>query len=119
VSKLDSTYLKRQQRGRQRDLPVAHFPVHLGVNCSGRKRRYARRGSSVLGLQNKRWIVSAQRLALFGRRLAWQRLRHCGQTKCEVILSNGDEGSNGSGKMNLLRPTGCWTAGTSRERRAT
>ncbi len=92
VSELDSTYLKRQQRGRNRELPVAHFPVHLGVNYSGRKRRYERRGSTAVSLHNKRWIASAQRLPLFGRRLAWQRLRHYGQAKCEVILSDGDEG---------------------------
>jgi hypothetical protein len=82
---LDSTYVERQQRGRQGNPPVAHFAVHLGVNYSGRKRHHARRSSSALGLQNKRWVVSARRLALFGRRLAWQRLRHYGQTKCEVI----------------------------------
>ena len=38
------------------------------------------------------WIASAQRLALFGRRLAWQRLRHYSKAKSEVILSDGDEG---------------------------
>lgn len=92
VSELDSTYLKRQQRGRNRALPVAHFPVHLGVNYSGRERRYERRGSTAVSLQNKRWMASSERLALFGRRLAWQRLRHYGPAECEVILSDGDEG---------------------------
>lgn len=92
VSELDSTYLKRQQRGRRRDLPVGHFPVHLGVSYSGRKRRYERRGSTSVSLQNKRWVASAQRLPLLGRRLAWQRLRHYGKAQCEVILSDGDEG---------------------------
>src|SRR5439155_7149143 len=30
-------------------------------------------------------------LPLFGRRLAWQRLRHYGKARHEVILSDGDE----------------------------
>jgi hypothetical protein len=66
--------------------------MHLGLQYSGRKRRYARRGSTAVSLERKRWILSAQSLPLFGRRLAWQRLRHYGKARHEVILSDGDEG---------------------------
>ena len=59
ISELDSTYLKRQQRGRNGDLPVAHFPVHLGVNYSGRKRRYERRGSTAVSLDRQRPATGA------------------------------------------------------------
>lgn len=92
VTELDSTYLKRQQKGRSPEVPVSHFPMHLGLQYTGRKRRYARRGCAAVTLERKRWILSAQSLALFGRRLAWQRLRHYGRTEHEVILSDGDEG---------------------------
>jgi hypothetical protein len=92
VTEMDSTYLKRQQKGRAKEEPVAHFPMHLGLQYTGRKRRYARRGASAVTLEGKRWICSAQSLPLFGRRLAWQRLRHYGQAPHEVILSDGDEG---------------------------
>lgn len=92
VTELDSTYLKRQQKGRSPGVPISHFPMHLGLQYTGRKRRYAQRGSTALTLERKRWILSAQNLALFGRRLAWQRLRHYGKAEHEVILSDGDEG---------------------------
>jgi hypothetical protein len=91
VTEMDSTYLKRQQKGRAQEVPVSHFPMHLGLQYTGRKRRYARRGSTALSLERKRWILSAQSLPLFGRRLAWQRLRHYGKAPHEVILSDGDE----------------------------
>lgn len=92
VTEMDSTYLKAQQRGRARHLPVGHFPIHLGLQYTGRKRRYQKRASTAVTLQNKRWIASAQSLPLFGRRVAWQRMRHYGQASQEVILSDGDEG---------------------------
>lgn len=92
VTEMDSTYLKRQQKGRSQEVPVSHFPMHLGLQYTGRKRRYARRGSTAVTLDRKRWILSAQGLPLFGRRLAWQRLRHYGKARHEVILSDGDEG---------------------------
>lgn len=71
---------------------MSHFPMHLGLHYTGRKRRYARRASKAVTLEAKRWILSAQSLPLFGRRLAWQRLRHYGRATQEVILSDGDEG---------------------------
>jgi hypothetical protein len=92
VTEVDSTYLKRQEKGRAKEVPVAHFPMHLGLQYTGRKRRYARRGSTAVTLEGKRWILSTQSLSLFGRRLAWQRLRHYGAAPQEVILSDGDEG---------------------------
>ena len=92
ITEVDSTYLKHQQRGRRPGLPVNHFPMHLGLHYTGRKRRYARRGSRAVTLEAKRWILSAPSLPLFGRRLAWQRLRHYGRAAQEVILSDGDEG---------------------------
>jgi hypothetical protein len=91
VTEMDSTYLKRQQSRRAQEVPVSHFPMHLGLQYTGRKRRYARRGSTAVSLERKRWILSAQSLPLFGRRLAWQRLRHYGKARHEVILSDGDE----------------------------
>jgi hypothetical protein len=92
VTELDSTYLKGQQRGRAADEPAAHFPVHLGVHYSGRERRYQKRGSTSVCLSNKRWILSTRPLSIFGRRLAWQRMRHFQRGACEVLLSDGDEG---------------------------
>jgi hypothetical protein len=92
VSEIDSTYLKRQQRGRASDKPVTHFPIHLGLHYSGRERRYHKRGSTSVRLQNKRWILSTRPLSIFGRRLAWQRLRHFQPGACQVLLSDGDEG---------------------------
>jgi hypothetical protein len=92
VSEIDSTFLKRQQRARPADVPVSHFPMHLGLHYSGRQRRYARRGSTSVRLKNKHWILSSDSIALFGRRLAWQRLRHFPKARREVILSDGDEG---------------------------
>jgi Uncharacterised protein family (UPF0236) len=92
VTEMDSTYIKVQQRGRAAHLPVDHFPMHLGLQYTGRKRRYQKRGSTAVSLQNKRWIASARSLSLFGRRVAWQRVRHYGKASQEVILSDGDEG---------------------------
>src|SRR4030095_12875161 len=44
ITEMDSTYLKRQQRGRVRERPVTHFPMHFGLHYSGRRRRYQKRG---------------------------------------------------------------------------
>ena len=92
VSEIDSTYLKGQQRGRALEKPVTHFPMHLGMHYSGRQRRYQKRGSASVRLQNKRWILSTRPLSIFGRRLAWQRLRHFQPGASEVLISDGDEG---------------------------
>jgi uncharacterized protein UPF0236 len=92
VTEMDSTFLKCQQRGRAVDVPVKHFPMHLGMHYSGRARRYARCGSKSVKLKEKRWILSAHSMALFGRRLAWQRLRHYQKAHQHVLLSDGDEG---------------------------
>ncbi|HZD08423.1 MAG TPA: UPF0236 family protein [Candidatus Limnocylindrales bacterium] len=92
VSEIDSTYVKAQQRGRAKDKPAAHFAIHLGLHYSGRERRYGKRGSKSVRLVNKRWILSTQPIGIFGRRLAWQRMRHFGRGGCEVLLSDGDEG---------------------------
>ena len=50
------------------------------------------RGSSSVRLQNKRWILSSEGLAIFGRRLAWQRMRHFARAAPHIILSDADEG---------------------------
>src|SRR5438128_3442680 len=92
VTEMDSTFLKRQQRARAANVPVSHFPMHLGLHYTGRKRRYAQPGSASVKLEGKRWILSTDSIALFGRRLAWQRLRHYAKARHEVILSDGDEG---------------------------
>lgn len=92
VTEIDSTYLKRQQRGRAAGKSVAHFPMHLGMHYSGRQRRYQKHGSASVRLQNKRWILSTRPLSIFGRRLAWQRMRHFHSGATEVLLSDGDEG---------------------------
>jgi hypothetical protein len=44
-----------------------------GLHCSGREPRYQKCGSASVHLLNKRWILSAQPLRIFRRRLAWQR----------------------------------------------
>ena len=93
VTEIDSTYLKAQQRGRgARGHFTAHFPIHLGLHYSGRERRYQKRGSTSVRLRNKRSILSAESLSIFGRRLAWQRMRHFQPGFLEVLLSDGDEG---------------------------
>ena len=92
VSEIDSTYLKGQQRGRAPARSVTHFPMHLAIHYSGRQRRYHKRGSASVCLQNKRWILSTRSLSIFGRRVAWQRLRHFEPGATEVLLSDGDEG---------------------------
>jgi hypothetical protein len=92
VTEMDTTFLKRQQRARATDVPVSHFPMHLGLHYSGRERRYARRGSASVKLKDKRWILSSGSIALFGRRLSWQRLRHFPKARHEIVLSDGDEG---------------------------
>jgi len=92
VTEMDSTYLKRQQRGHTGTTPTAHFPIHLGMHYSGRVRRYKKRGSPSVRLQNKRWIVSTLGMPIFGRRLAWQRLRHFAKAAPQLVLSDGDEG---------------------------
>lgn len=43
-------------------------------------------------LQNKRWLLSTEALSIFGRRLAWQRMRHFPHPAPQIILSDGDEG---------------------------
>jgi hypothetical protein len=92
VSEIDSTYLKGQQRGRAPARSVTHFPMHLAIHYSGRQRRYHKRGSASVRVQNKRWILSTRSLSIFGRRVAWQRLRHFEPGATEVLLSDGDEG---------------------------
>jgi hypothetical protein len=92
ITEMDSTFLKGQERGKAADAPVKHFPMHLGLHYSGRTRRYARRGSASVQLKDKRWILSSGSIALFGRRVAWQRLRHFPKARQEILLSDGDEG---------------------------
>ena len=91
VTEIDSTYLKRQQRDRPAEKPTTHFPIHLGLHYSGRVRRYHKHGSLSVKLQNKRWILSTRGLPIFGRRLAWQRMRHFAKAVPQVILSDGDQ----------------------------
>ena len=93
VTEIDSTYLKAQRRGRAaRGHPTAHFAIHLGLHYSGRERRYQKRGSCSVRLRSKRWILSTEPLSIFGRRLAWQRMRHFQPGFKEVLLSDGEEG---------------------------
>jgi Uncharacterised protein family (UPF0236) len=92
ISEIDSTFLKRQRRGRSIEEPVGHFPMHLGLHYTGRERRYQKRRSFAVRLANKRWILSSGPIGMFGRRLAWQRMRHFERGGCEVFLSDGDEG---------------------------
>jgi hypothetical protein len=93
VTEIDSTYLKAQRRGRAVDQSrrVGNFPIHLGLHYNGRERRHRGRSASVR-LANKRWTLSTGPLSIFGRRLAWQRIRHFQRGACEVFLSDGDEG---------------------------
>ena len=93
VTEIDSTYLKAQQRQRRAaQCSATHFAMHLGLHYSGRERRYQKRGSCSVRLGNKRWILSTEPLSIFGRRLAWQRMRHFARGSFEVLLSDGDEG---------------------------
>jgi hypothetical protein len=89
ISEVDSTWLKAQQR--RRTGPVKHFPVHLGLHYTGRARRYRTRGSTSLRLQHKHLLVSAEPLALFGRKFQLQAQAHFRPAQ-HVILSDGDEG---------------------------
>jgi len=90
ITEMDSTWVKRQQRRRPANGPT-HFPMHLGLHYTGRKRRYSRRGSTSVCLQNKCILVSTDTVSVFGRRLALagQRLYQASQ---QVVLSDGDEG---------------------------
>ena len=92
VTEIDSTYLKAQHHRRRAGNGCTHFPIHLGLHYSGRERRYAKRGSTSVRLRNKRWILSTEALSIFGRRLAWQRMRHFAPGACQVLLSDGEEG---------------------------
>jgi hypothetical protein len=89
ISEVDSTWLKAQQR--RRSGSVQHFPVHLGLHYTGRRRRYQARGSSSVRLQNKHLVVSAEPLALFGRRFQLQAHRLFRPAR-HIVLSDGDEG---------------------------
>lgn len=92
VTEMDSTYLKAQQRGRTATKSTTHFPIHLGLHYSGRKRRYKKWGTASVVLRDKRWMVSTEPISIFGRRLAWQRLRHFTRAAPHIVLSDGDEG---------------------------
>jgi AcrR family transcriptional regulator len=89
ISEVDSTWLKAQQR--RRSGPVQHFPVHLGLHYTGRRRRYQARGSLSVRLQNKHLLVSAEPLAMFGRRFQLQAHQHFRPAR-HIVLSDGDEG---------------------------
>jgi hypothetical protein len=90
ITEMDSTWIKRQQRGRRPDSPT-HFPMHLGLHYTGRTRRYGRRGSTSVQLQNKCVLVSTDTISLFGRRLALAGQRRYRSSQ-QVLLSDGDEG---------------------------
>jgi hypothetical protein len=92
VTEIDSTYLKAQHRRPGAKGRYTHFPIHLGLHYSGRARRYLKRGSTSVRLMAKRWILSTEPLSIFGRRLAWQRMRHFARGSFAVLLSDGDEG---------------------------
>lgn len=89
ISEVDATWLKAQRRHHAG--PVGHFPVHLGLHYTGRRRRYQAAGSTSLRLQNKRLLVSSAPLALFGPALARQAWQHF-RPQHHVILSDGDVG---------------------------
>lgn len=89
ISEVDSTWLKLQQR--RRSGPVQHFPVHLGLHYTGRRRRYRARGSSSLRLQNKHLLAAVEPLALFGRGFQLQAHQHFRPAQ-HIVLSDGDEG---------------------------
>lgn len=90
ISEVDSTWLKAQRRNRPA-LSTRHFPVHLGLHYTGRKRRYAARGSKSVRLQNKSLLASTAPLAQFGRRFQLEGLRRFA-APTHIILSDGDEG---------------------------
>jgi hypothetical protein len=92
ITEIDSTYLKAQHRRRGAKARGTHFPIHLGLHYSGRARRYQKRGCSSVRLRDKRWILSSEPLSIFGRRLAWQRMRHFARGSFGVLLSDGHEG---------------------------
>lgn len=90
ISEVDSTWLKAQQRHRAA-VAVRRFPVHLGLHYTGRRRRYAARGSLSVRLENKSLLASTLPLAQFGWRFqleAWRRYA----APLQVVLSDGDEG---------------------------
>ena len=89
ISEVDSTWLKTQQRRRQG--PVQHFPVHLGLHYTARRRRYQAPNSTSLQLHQKHLLVSAESLALFGRRFQLQAYEHFRPAR-HIVLSDGDEG---------------------------
>jgi hypothetical protein len=89
ITEMDSTWLKQQQRRRRG--AVRHFPVHLGLHYTGRKRRWSRRGSVSVELTDKTLWATTAPMRLFGpalRRLLESRYR----AGFSVVLSDGDEG---------------------------
>lgn len=84
VTEVDSTWLKAQRH------PVKHFPVHLGLQYTGRLRRYRAKGSPSVRLQNKTVLATIEPLTLLGSQLQRQSAR-CQPTH-HVLLSDGDEG---------------------------
>jgi len=89
ISEVDSTWLKAQQRNRQG--PVRHFQVHLGLHYTGRTRRYQVPSSTSLRLTNKHLWISTAPLAQFGA--AFNRLaQRLFKPTIHILLSDGDQG---------------------------
>ena len=91
ITELDSTYVKHQRRGKNKNRP-RHFPMHVGLHYTGRKRRSPRRGRRDVELTEKTFFVSAEEIGIFGSRLRKQKDRHYPGKPLSVLLSDGDEG---------------------------
>jgi hypothetical protein len=91
VTEIDSTWLKRQRRGRLKR-QARQFLMHVAIHYTGRIRRLQRPGRKDVQLREKRWLMGADPIVSFGRRARKQRDRHYPAKAPKVVLSDGDEG---------------------------
>ncbi|OPZ76647.1 MAG: hypothetical protein BWY79_01519 [Actinobacteria bacterium ADurb.Bin444] len=90
ITEMDSAILKRQWRARREGQPK-HFPLHVGVQYTGRDWSGGARRD--VRLRDKTVLVGAGSIGVFGRRLRRQRDRHYGTgVPLSVMVSDGDEG---------------------------
>jgi hypothetical protein len=91
VTELDSAILRTQRRGALRQA-AQHFPMHVGVQYTGRTPRPGQHRGDVR-LTDKTVVVGTGPIGIFGTRVRRCRDRHYGTGKyLSVLLTDGDEG---------------------------
>ena len=91
VTELDSAFLRAQRRGALSH-HAQHFPMHIGVQYTGRERRPGQHRGDVR-LTDKTLVIGTGAIGIFGRRVRRCRDRHYGTSGfLPILLSDGDEG---------------------------